>query len=651
MRSSERVSERWVCRWRILMLAMWCGFAAASAFSEDMRRTGSTLSSALDVLHYRIEVTLDMSKGELGGRITLSARVDSAISDIVLNAAYLSIDNATVNADSWTPSIDSVNETVTLHSPGLILAAGETVTVAVDYRRLPEIHRPGGRWGYYFFLDTLGLPSNLGYTMSEPSDARFWMPCVDTPTDKATTEIFATVPRGFVAASNGKLLGVTNPTDSTTVWHWQESHPIATYLIAITASRFTVSTLPFIRAEGDTVPVQYYVWPTDSLECAEYLPTVLNMIDGLSKIFGPYPFDKYGMTAIVPFGYGGMEHQTITTMNRYAKTNEKVVLHELAHQWWGDLVTCGTWKDIWLNEGFSTYAEALWAEQKEGLYALRTYMHSNLEHFYYGSWQGGPYDPEGQGFNLFDDVVYSKGAWILHMLRGVVGDSVFFHALSRYRDLFAGKTATTGDLSAVFNAVSGQDLDWFFDEWVYGRGWPVYSTNYTWASDTLHLKLTQNQGAAWPVFKIPLRVRVENDFTDTLITIKPTARVFETSVYIAFQPTSVILDPDSLVLKQISPTTSVEKALESPGEFSLSQNYPNPFNPTTVVSCQLPVAGRVTLAVYDILGREVAILLDEWKEPGSYKVTFDGSGLSSGVYFVRCQAGGQTAVKSMLLVR
>ncbi len=121
-----------------------------------------------------------------------------------------------------------------------------------------------------------------------------------------------------------------------------------------------------------------------------------------------------------------MEHQTITTLNRYLKTDEKVVVHELAHQWWGDLVTCGTWKDVWLNESFATYAEALWAEQNGGREALRQYMHSALEHFYYGSWQGGPYDPEGQGFNLFDDVVYSKGAWVLHTLRGVIGDSLFF---------------------------------------------------------------------------------------------------------------------------------------------------------------------------------------------------------------------------------
>jgi aminopeptidase N len=658
MRSSEHVSERWVCRHWILMLAAWCGFAGSPAIADDTRRAGSALASTLDVVHYRIEVNLDMSNGMLGGRITMTTCVNAAADAIVLNAARLSIDHATVNAETWIPSIDSLNETVTLQSPGTVLAAGDTATVVVDYRRLPGISRPGGRWGYYFFLDTLGLPSNLGYTMAEPSDARFWMPCVDTPTDKATAELFVTVPSGYVAASNGKLLDVTNATDSTTVWHWRESHQIATYLIAITASRFSISTIPFVRAVGDTIPVQYFVWPADSSECAAYLPTVREMIAGLSSIFGPYPFDKYGMTAVVPFGFGGMEHQTITTMNRYVKTDERVVLHELAHQWWGDLVTCGTWKDVWLNESFATYAEALWAEQKGGRHALRAYMNSSLQNFYYGSWQGGPYDPEGQGFNLFDDVVYSKGAWVLHMLRGVVGDSSFFHGLSRYRALYTGKTATTENMKAVFDTVSGQNLDWFFAEWVYGRGWPIYNLNYTWSSDTLHLTLTQNQGAAWPVFKTPLQVRVENDFVDTLLTINPTARVSEATAHIPFQPTRVLLDPDSLVLKQVAATAAVVDRSGLPAEFILEQNYPNPFNALThlrysvgAVSGQQAVASKVEMKVYDLLGREVAVLVDEERLAGKYEVTFDGSGLSSGVYFVRLHAGGRTAVKSMLLVR
>jgi aminopeptidase N len=338
-------------------------------------------------------------------------------------------------------------------------------------------------------------------------------------------------------------------------------------------------------------------------------------------------------------------------------------VHELAHQWWGDLVTCATWKDVWLNESFATYAEALWEERKGGRSALRHYMHNALEHFFYGSWQGAPYDPEGQGFNLFDDVVYSKGAWILHTLRGVVGDTAFFRILDRYRGLYAGSTVTTEDLRAVTDTVAGRSMKWFFDQWVYGGGWPMYSSSFTWSADTLSLRVSQEQPQSWPTFTVPLQVRAKSGTEDTVFTITPGGRVHVAKVPLSFAPTSLMLDPDSLVLKQIVTAAGVEALADVPADFWLGQNFPNPFNPTTVIRYQVPVgmggesgvpvpgSGRVRLSVYDMLGREVAMLVDEPKVAGHYSVTFDGSGLSSGMYFVRFQAGGKQAVKSMMLIR
>ncbi len=655
MRRSWRKADQPLSAQRLWWPVVCLVLAASVGSAGGQRRSGSTLLPLLDVLHYNIEVTLDMTGGALEGRVTMTMRLNSAAQLIVVNAAGLTIDRATVDGELWSASLDGVQETLTLRGPGAGRPAGDTVSVAIDYRR-PEGGRPGGRWGYYFFLDTLGIPSNLGYTLAEPSDARFWMPCVDSPDDKATADLAVTVPAGYVAASNGKLMGVTAAAGNTMVWHWREAHPIATYLLSITASRFTISTVPFVRAAGDTVPVQYYVWPEDSAECAAYLPVVRSMIGGLSAVFGPYPFDKYGMTAVVPFAYGGMEHQTITTLNRFLKTNEKVVVHELAHQWWGDLVTCGTWRDIWLNESFATYAEALWEEQKGGRDALRRYMHGALEHFNYASWRGSLYDPEGQGFNLFDDVVYSKGAWVLHTLRGVVGDSLFFRILGRYRALYAGGNATTGDLRAVVDTVTGQSMQWFFDQWVYGPGWPMYAGTFSWSSDTLTVSVTQEQTPSWPTFTVPLQVRATNGVRDTMFTIVPDERFFVTRIPLSFSPTSIVLDPDSLVLKQSVVSTGISEAPEQPSEFLLEQNYPNPFNPSTTIRFSIVDPQFTSLRVYDMLGREVAVLVDEQRPAGRYTVTFPAAGerspgLASGVYFVRLQAGGRVAVKSMLLIR
>jgi len=613
------------------------------------------------MLHYALALRLAMTTDALEGRCTMLMRLKENVDSLVLHAVGLALDTIRVDGTPRVAVIDTARETFTILL-GSTRFAGETLQIAVSYRRLQNYRRPSSRLGYYFFRDTIGLPANLGYTFSEPSDARFWFPCYDEPWEKATAEIHLTVPTGYVAASNGRLLGTTNNGDGTFTWHWRQDQPIATYLMCMTVSRFSVATIPYVKVTGDTIPLQYYAWNAppfvDSVWTAGFLPTVGAMIGAFETRYGAYPFDKYGMTAIVPFGYLGMEHQTLTTMNRYFATSVRVASHELAHQWWGDDVTCGTWADIWLNEGFATYSEALWREHTGGQDSLKKYMRDTLATFQFVSWQGAVYDPVGQGFNLFDQVVYTKAAWVLHTLRGVVGDSTFFRILRAYRTMYQGKSAVTAELQAVADSMVGSSMAWFFNQWIYGRGWPKYGLRYSWLADTLSLTVQQQQDPTWPTFRMPMRIRAYHGAQYTDFLVWDSLRVQSFRFPLSVPPDSVVLDPDGWILKQVVPFTSVAELNGSPYEFRLYQNYPNPFNPTTVIPFSVESANgrmgdpvKVTLKVYDILGREVRTLVNENLPEGSYEVTWDATNMPSGVYFYRMTAGTFVQTRRMVLMR
>ncbi len=611
-----------------------------------------------DVLHYDVNLKLAMMSASLQGNVTIRMRLKSATDSVVLNAAALQLDTIIVDGVARAFSLDSASETFTVYLDSVRLA-GDTMQIRIAYTRVPAAPRPNSRQGYYWFSDSLGLPSHLGYTFSEPSDARFWLPCYDEPWEKATGEIHCTVPNGYVAASNGKLLGSIDNGNGTTTWNWRESHPIATYLMCVTVSRFTISTLPYVTSFNDTIPLQYYAWHDDSAAAAAFLPTVREMAAEFGRLFGDYPFDKYGMTSIVPFAFLGMEHQTISTMNRFFATSPRVVSHELAHQWWGDLVTCGTWPDIWLNESFATYSEALWREHLGGAPALRSYMKDTLEHFFFGSWLGAVYNPVGQGFNLFDDVVYSKGAWVLHTLRGVTGDSVFFEILRAYRARWEFRSAITSELQTVVDSVTGTNMDWFFDQWVYGRGWPKYGYEYQQAGNMLEVHIGQFQDLSWPLYTMPIQLRIRySDGTDTTVVLLDSLRLQTFFIPVNKPIAGVDVDPDNWILHQEFPWPLSVEEPETPNTIILYQNYPNPFNASTNIGFRLPAgqagianSGFVSVKVYDVLGREVETLLNDAVQPGDHRVEFNGRDLSSGVYFVRLNAGGRTISKSMLLLK
>lgn len=392
-------------------------------------------------------------------------------------------------------------------------------------------------------------------SLSEPYYARTWWPCKDRPDDKADSmDIHITNDAAYYCASNGTLLGIIDNGNGTKTFNYRVRYPIATYLFSIGISNYIVWKNYYKYSPTDSMEVVHHVYP-DKLTTSQLNYSVTpGAIAIYSNIFGQYPFlsEKYGHTNF-EWG-GGMEHQTNTSMTgTWFGFYEPTIIHELGHQWWGDMITCESWHDIWLNEGFASYCEALYYETTEGIESYHDYM-AGMN--YTGSRTIYVYDTTSTS-EIFNIVVYDKGAWLVHMLRHVVGDEDFFEILQTYYNSSAQYgSASTGYFIDLCEGVSGEELTPFFDDWLYGR----YRPNYLFekfieydadlAKWVTYLRLRQAQTTEPLVFSMPIdfvltyasaqldTVVIDSDTRDTIYTILTDE-----------QPVSIALDPDNWILK------------------------------------------------------------------------------------------------------
>jgi aminopeptidase N len=595
---------------------------------------------------------------------------------------YYGITKITLRPDLESPldsvSLDVGSQYLTVDSvysggePLHFTAAGGTLTVKLDkpYQSMDtaivslyyHVDNPGAadysqQRGFYFYYGGEHLangyvvPQTVAYTMSEPSDARYWMPCYDDPSDKALEEVTVRVPTAHTAASNGKLLSVADNGDGSRTFHWRENSPIATYLMCVTASVFSVVQTDYIRAPGDTIPVQYYVYPEDSAaavsnsECN--IDTVVSMLKFYSSIYGAYPFEKYAMAAIEPFQYGGMEHTTMTTINRNHEFFRRYVAHEMAHHWWGDNVTLGTWKDIWLNEGFAVYSEAMQLEHLDTA-SFKDEMDFYKDEYFleYDTVKYSIYaPPPGLIFGLAE---YYKAAWVLHMLKNLVGDSTYLSILHTYLADFWFGNAVTSDLISVASQVVGHDMSWFFDEWIYNVGYPIYSYSYQTTASSITFYLMQGQSGL-PIYKMPVDVGIYSRGRQTILSFVDSLRLQTARFSYSSPVDSVVLDPGDKILKQTAAwTDSALPKLSSPPSIAL---YPNPFNGNAQIEYSFGSDSRVTIDVYDVLGRKLRTLDEGHQQAGAYIVSFDGEGLASGVYLFRIYTNSGNETTKVLLLK
>ena len=435
----------------------------------------------------------------------------------------------TVQADSTISSIllDADGESLVIDSVGMAATGFEhtsnALTLLLD-RTYQEGERAQVRISYRHadIADNAFYAGNgMVFTDCEPEGARKWFPCWDKPSDKATVDITAKVPATVKLGSNGRLADSVRVAD-TLYYRWISRDPVATYLVVISAKvnyNLDIVLWPTLSNPEETVPIRFY-YNTGESGVNAIKGKIVPMTDEFSRLFGEHPFEKNGFATLnSEFAWGGMENQTLTSLCPNC-WGEGLIAHEFAHQWFGDMVTCGTWADIWLNEGFATYAEALWAEHTSGYGAYKNAMASEAN-AYLNYNPGWPiYNPSWATTTpsnsiLFNyAITYAKSACILHLFRYIVGDSLFFRAVKEYATdttQFKYKAAVTADFVRAVSTSAGGDLAWFFDAWLKQPGHPVYANTYNvtpMAGGTWQLAFRTRQIQAGTFFPMVLELRV-----------------------------------------------------------------------------------------------------------------------------------------------
>jgi hypothetical protein len=526
-----------------------------------------------DVKYYRLEAYInpDSTTKYIRGKLTtyyetqvsgfnllkLDFRNNMIVDSIYYRGSKLA--GASYNQDA-----DTLKITLTTRS------ANYLDSVSVYYRGVPDI----GPSNTGFVKSTHGSPlKNYIYTLSEPYSARNWWPCKLDVRDKADSlDLIMTSPSAFMTAGNGALISNTVSGLYRTMV-WKHRYPIPAYLVAIAVAQYQVYNSANVTIGSTSMPVYHYLFPESNTATAKtVLDRVRLMLTSMSTAFGDYPYklEKYGH---YQFGFsGGMEHSTFSGMNGStfdASTDWSVIAHELGHQWFGDKVTCGSWKDIWVNEGFAKFSELVAAENVP---ALNTYLDDHRLTIKngattYTSQTTYRNDTTSLG-TIFSpsQYIYHRGAMILNMLRATLGDTKFFTALRNYTSdpLLAYKNALTGDVKRHMENVSGLDLADFFNDWVYNNGHATYSIQYGFSSGYVGIRAVQNRtsGSSASYFDMPLQFRVANNKKDTIITLFDNDGILNVvkdgSMYnwglnniglkLSFTPTSITFDPNNQIL-------------------------------------------------------------------------------------------------------
>lgn len=534
--------------------------AARKPFGDATSREHPARVRSYDLQQVLLRLTLDERQKSVAGTSTLVLRpLHPGLEVVEVDSAELEIHSVTLAGGTSLP-FEQVAESLRIHLPQPANPP-DRLTIQIQYQGNP-------RKGLFFVAPDRAYPRNPVeiWSQGEMEDSHFWFPVYDYPNDKATSEGFYTVNEEFTVISNGRLLDVAaDPAQHTKTFHWKQEIPHSTYLISVVAGRFERYT-----DQAGTVPLEYYVPPGTGQEkalrsFADTPPALRFFADRMGL---PYPYPKYSQVTVRSFTFGGMENISATTLSDRTLHEEvsepqansvDLVTHELAHQWFGDLLTCADWSELWLNEGFATFWADFYREHRFGrdeyLYSLlqeqKRYLEEDQQRYRRPLVTTFYTDPS----DLFDRTTYQKGAVVLDMLRFLLGEERFFAALRLYAREHQQQTVVTDDLRKAMEQVSGENLAWFFDQWIYKAGYPELEVNQQWDEAERRLRLIVEQKQVLdemtPLFRMPVDVEFTTAAGKKTFRIEFSQAREDFTFSLDSQPRMTRFDPENHILKTL----------------------------------------------------------------------------------------------------
>ena len=480
--------------------------------ADDNAPSQRTRDREVDIHHIKIDVSVNIESGTVKGNVTHTfSPFSSSLDAFSLDAEDMTILRARLAGKDI--GFNQANDKVYL-TLNKSMSWEDTAKVRLDYTANP-------RKGTYFIKPDETYPEKplQAWTQGEDMDNHHWVPLYDYPNDKATFEVSLTVEKKFTALSNGELISVKNNKDGTHTWHWHEHFPMVSYLIS-----YVIGEFEKVEDSYNGIPVNYWVYEENKHEALRSFGLTTDMMKYFGNRTGiEYPYEKYDQVIIDDFMFGGMENITLThntdrTMfDEFAApdvSSDGLVAHELAHQWFGDMLTTRNWAHAWLNEGFATFFSRKYRENKFG-FDEGEYIRFGEINGYFGSnkkWRRSTVQHKFyESMDVFDGHIYAKGSLILNMLQDYIGDDAFWRFIQHYTKENQYKNVETPDLKKAIEETTGQNMDWFFKQWIYEPGFPEYNVTWKYNQRNKSVKLTVKQTQkSTNIFKMPIQIQIDD---------------------------------------------------------------------------------------------------------------------------------------------